>query len=235
FFRRFVLYPGLRLLIALVLVAAAADVSMLAWGYLTAGVIGVGYYAWALLVWMRRSGLLRGRSVAASLPIGTVLAFSMPAAAADAGAVFMATAGPLLLGYFTDMSTVALFQVVIPVAALNHLVPQAFVMLFEPSASRLVAPGDRVGVDRHYWRTAMWVAVLSFPLFALSFTAAVPLVELLFGDRYAAAAPILSLLALSQFVEATAGFNAETLRVNGKIRWLIAANVIGVAVLVAVS
>jgi O-antigen/teichoic acid export membrane protein len=81
----------------------------------------------------------------------------------------------------------------------------------------------------------MWVSVLSFPLFALSFTASVPLTVLLFGERYAAAAPILTLLAASQFFEAAAGFNAETLRVNGKIRWLIAANIIGVAVLVGVS
>jgi O-antigen/teichoic acid export membrane protein len=108
-------------------------------------------------------------------------------------------------------------------------------MLFEPSASRLVARGDRVGLERLYWRTAMWVSALSFPLFALSFTAAVPLTVLLFGERYAAAAPILSLLAFSQFVEATAGFNAETLRVSGKIRWLIGANLAGLAVLVGIS
>jgi O-antigen/teichoic acid export membrane protein len=172
---------------------------------------------------------------AAKLPFRTVLSYATPAMAADWCAVFLTTAGPLLLGYFTDMSTVALYQVVIPVAALNHLVPQAFVMLFEPSASRLVARGDHVGLERHYWRTAMWVSVLSFPLFAVSFTAAVPLTVLLFGERYAAAAPILSLIAVSQFVEAAAGFNAETLRVNGRMSWLIAANVGGVIVLIAVS
>jgi len=66
-------------------------------------------------------------------------------------------------------------------------------------------------------------------------TAAGPLTVLLFGERYAAAAPILSLIALSQFFEAAAGFNAEALRVSGKIRWLIASNVIGVVVLVGVS
>jgi O-antigen/teichoic acid export membrane protein len=98
-----------------------------------------------------------------------------------------------------------------------------------------VARGDRVGLERHYWRTAMWVSALSFPLFALSFTAAGPLTVLLFGERYAAAAPILSLIAMSQFVEAAAGFNAETLRVNGKIHWLLASNLVGVVVLVGVS
>ncbi|MGE0160268.1 MAG: flippase [Gemmatimonadales bacterium] len=236
FVRRFLLNPGLRLVIAASLVLMAADVHTLAYGYLLAGVIGVGYYAWSVLQRLRKQGLLRMRWIrAVRLPFRRVLTYTTPVMAADWCAVFMATAGPLLLGYFSDMSTVALYQVVMPVAALNQLVSQAFAMLFEPSASRLVARGDRVGLERHYWRTAMWVSVLSFPLFALSFTAAVPLTVLLFGERYAAAAPILSLVALSQFVQAAAGFNDATLRVSGKLGWLIAANITGVVVLVGVS
>jgi O-antigen/teichoic acid export membrane protein len=236
FFRRFLLYPGLRLVIALVLVAAAAPVEMLAWGYILAGVVGVGYYAWSVVARLRAQGLLRARWLhGVQLPFRTVLGYSASVMPADWCAVFMTTAGPLLLGYFTDMSAVALYMVVVPVAALNHLVQQAFVMLFEPSAARLVARGDRAGLERHYWWTAMWVSVLSFPLFALSFTASVPLTVLLFEARYAAAAPILSLLAVAQFIDAAAGFNAETLRVNGKVRWLIASNVVGVVALVGVS
>jgi O-antigen/teichoic acid export membrane protein len=236
FVRRFLLNPGLRLAIAGILVMTSADVEMLAFGYLVAGVIGVGYYAWAVVDRLRAKGLLRTRWLrGVRLPFRSVLSYTTPVIVSDWCGVLMVTAGPLLLGALSDLSAVALYQVAIPVAALNHLVPQAFVMLFEPSASRLAARGDRMGLERLYWRTAMWVSVLSFPLFALSFTAAVPLTVLLFGERYAAAAPILSLLAFSQFVEATAGFNAETLRVNGKVRWLIAANVVGLTVLVGVS
>jgi O-antigen/teichoic acid export membrane protein len=236
FIRRFLLSPGLRLAIAVVLVITSADVELLAYGYLVAGAIGVGYYAWAVVSRLRMQGLLRLQWLrGVRLPFRAVLGYTTPVIVSDWCGVLLVTAGPLLLGAFGDMSAVALYQVVIPVAALNHLVPQAFVMLFEPSASRLVARGDRVGLERLYWRTAMWVSALSFPLFALSFTAAVPLTVLLFGERYAAAAPILSLLAFSQFVEATAGFNAETLRVSGKIRWLIGANLAGLAVLVGIS
>jgi O-antigen/teichoic acid export membrane protein len=69
------------------------------------------------------------------------------------------------------------------------------------------------------------VAVLSFPAFALSFTVAEPLTVLLFGERYASAAPILSILALGAFFESIVGFNAPTLRVAGKLRWLVGTNV----------
>jgi O-antigen/teichoic acid export membrane protein len=147
----------------------------------------------------------------------------------------MISAGPLLLGYFADMSAVALYQVVVPVAALNMHVHQSFVLLFEPSAARLTAREDRDGLTRLYWRSAVWVGVLTFPLFALTFTAAEPLTVLLFGQRYAAAAPILSLLALSHFVDTVAGFNAPTLRAAGKVRWLVGVNVASAATTVLVS
>jgi O-antigen/teichoic acid export membrane protein len=75
-----------------------------------------------------------------------------------------------------------------------------------------------------YWRSAAWVAVLTFPGFALSFTAAEPLTVMLFGERYAAAAPILSLVAFGTFLDAAAGFNDSTLRVSGNVRWLMAVN-----------
>jgi O-antigen/teichoic acid export membrane protein len=136
----------------------------------------------------------------------------------------MVTPAPLLLGYYTDMSAVALYQVVIPLVALNTLASQSFAMLFEPSASRILARDDRSGLEHLYWRSAIWVAVISFPGFAVSFTAAEPLTVMLFGDRYAAAAPILSLLAIGTYVDASAGFNDATLRVAGKIRWLMAVN-----------
>jgi O-antigen/teichoic acid export membrane protein len=155
--------------------------------------------------------------------------------AADSCTIFMTAAGPLLLGYFSEMSTVALYQVVVPVAAMNTIVPQSFVMLFEPAASRLLAREDPDGLRELYWRSAVWVAVLTFPLFAISFTVAEPLTVLLFGSRYAAAAPILSLLAVGNFLATVPGFNGSVLRVGGYIRPLIAANIIGAATTVGVS
>jgi O-antigen/teichoic acid export membrane protein len=236
FFRRYVLNPGLRVGIALLLVLTQADATLLAYGYLFAGVAGVAYYGWSVVGAMRRRGLLRLDLLRGlRLPVRRVLSYTAPVMAADWCAVFMVTAGPLLLGYFSDMSTVALYQVVVPVATLNTLVFQSFAVLFEPSASRLVARNDPAGLRRFYWRSAVWVAVLTFPMFAVSFTVAEPLTLLLFGERYAAAAPILSLLAVGQFADSVAGFNGATLRVSGRLRWLIAVNVVAVTTNIGVS
>jgi O-antigen/teichoic acid export membrane protein len=147
----------------------------------------------------------------------------------------MVTPAPLLLGYYSDMSSVALYQVVIPLVALNTQAAQSFGILFEPAASRLVARHDRSGLDHLYWRAALWVAVLSFPGFAISFAAAEPLTVLLYGDRYALAAPILSLLAIGTFIDASAGFNDATLRVAGKVRWLMGVNAVGASLNVVLN
>jgi O-antigen/teichoic acid export membrane protein len=236
FVRRFLLHPGLRIAVAGALVLMQANVTLLAYGYLLSGVVGIAYYGWAVVSQMRSRGLLslhlfRGLR----LPVREVLAYTTPVMAADWCSVYMLTAGPLLLGYFTDMSTVALYQVVVPVAALNIVVAQSFAMLFEPAASRLFARGDAIGLNRLYWRTAVWVAVLTFPLFAVSFTASTPLIVMLFGERYAAAAPILSFLAAGQFVDSMPGFNSAALRVTGKLRWLIGVNAFGAMITIGLS
>jgi O-antigen/teichoic acid export membrane protein len=225
FFRRYLLHPGLRLVVALVLVLMQADVQLLAYGYLISGIVGLGYYCVAVYGQLQKRGLLAGGLRGdVILPVRRVLAYTVPVMGADWFRTLMVTPAPLLLGYFTDMGTVALYQVAIPLVALNTQVSQSFVMFYEPSASRVLARGDLQGLETLYWRSAMWVAVLTFPCFAFSFTAAEPLTELLFGERYAAAAPILSLLAIGTFLDAAAGFNDSTLRVSGKVRWLMAVN-----------
>ncbi|HET9949827.1 MAG TPA: flippase [Longimicrobiales bacterium] len=228
FFRRYVLHPGLRLAIALVLVALRADVHVLAYGYLLSSIAGLTYYCVAVYRELRSRGILAGDlRTDIVLPVRRVLSYTLPVMGADWFRALMTTPAPLLLGYFTDMSTVALYQVVIPLVALNNLASQSFVMLYEPSASRVLARGDRQGLEKLYWRSAAWVAVLSFPGFAVSFAAAEPLTLLLYGERYAAAAPILSLLAIGTFLDVAAGFNDSTLRVSGNVRWLMAVNALG--------
>ena len=231
FVRRYLLNPSLRLGIAVALVLLQADVRWLAYAYLVSGLVGLAYYTWSVVGELRKRGLMdRGLFRGMHLPVRRVLSYTVPVMGADWCAILLTTTSPLLLGYFTEMSTVALFQVVVPLVAINRLVAQSFGVLFEPSAARMLGRDDREGLNRLYWRSAAWVAVLSFPAFAVSFTAAEPLTVLLFGDRYAAAAPILSLLAVGYFADAMLGFNSAAMRVAGQIKTLLLVNVTACAV-----
>jgi O-antigen/teichoic acid export membrane protein len=86
----------------------------------------------------------------------------------------------------------------------------------------LFARGDGPGINELYWRTAIWIAVVSSPLFALTVSLARPLTLLLFGSRYEDAASLLAVIAIGNYFNAALGFNAYTLRVYGKVRYLVA-------------
>jgi O-antigen/teichoic acid export membrane protein len=236
FVRRYIFRPGLQLAVALVLVLMEADVRLLAYGWLLSSLAGVLYYSVSVFLTLRRRGLLSGSlDLHMPLPVRRVFAYTLPVMASDWFRTLMTTPAPLLLGYFSGMSTVALYQVVIPLVGLNTQVSQTFVMMFEPSASRVLARGDRAGLENLYWRAAAWVALLSFPGFALSFAMAEPVTSLLYGERYQAAAAILSVLAVGMFLDAAMGFNDAALRVSGNIRWLMGVNVVGAVINVGLN
>jgi hypothetical protein len=94
FVRRFLLHPGLRLAVAVILVALGAGVTVLAIGYVLAALIGVSYYAVGVVRAMGAEGLLRfGLVRGLRLPVRQVQTFTVPAMAADWGAIFMAASG----------------------------------------------------------------------------------------------------------------------------------------------
>jgi O-antigen/teichoic acid export membrane protein len=70
------------------------------------------------------------------------------------------------------------------------------------------------------------MAVLSFPVFAITTATAHTLTVLLFGGRYADSANILALLSLGYYFSAALGFNGLTLRVFGMVRYSVVIAVI---------
>ena len=69
------------------------------------------------------------------------------------------------------------------------MVMTSFALLFTPAGRAAVRARGPQGIHELYWRTAAWIAVFSFPVFALTFPSADALTVALFGHRYAARAP----------------------------------------------
>jgi O-antigen/teichoic acid export membrane protein len=127
----------------------------------------------------------------------------------------------MILGYFSGTLDVAAFRAVQPTADLNTVVIQSFALLFMPTISRMFAKEDQAGIDDLYWQSAVWIAVISFPIFLVTFSLAQPLTLLLFGVKYAQSGSIMALLAFGYYFNAALGFNADTLRVYGKLRYTV--------------
>jgi O-antigen/teichoic acid export membrane protein len=236
FFRKYLLGPILLLSVVLVTLIGGLSVKFLAAGYLLGGLIGIIIYTTVLVRLIADRGLLSRRSLRAlRFPAREVFGFTTPLLISDVIFVLRGAFVVVLLEHFGTLSDVASFRAVFPVARLNLLVFQSFAFLFTPATARLFARDDLSHINSLYWRTAVWIAVLSFPVFALSFCAAQPLTVLLFGQGYAQSALLLSIMAFGFYVSAAMGFSGLTLRVYGKVRALFLVDFVGAALSLCAS
>jgi O-antigen/teichoic acid export membrane protein len=109
---------------------------------------------------------------------------------------------------------------------MNQFVMLSFTLLFTPVAARMFARRDKSGLRHAYGQTAVWMAILGFPIFVLTFSLAGPVTTTLFGARYASSAVVLALLSLGYFVSTVSGFNGLTLKVVGKLKAMVVINVL---------
>ena len=227
FFRKHVLTPGLRVAVVLALILTGSGVTFLAWGYVAAVTVGIGIYVVMLVNMLRNEGLLqRFRLSNLDVPTRAVLGFTVPLLTSDIVYLAMHTSDIVLLGYFGGAEDVGAFRAVYPAAHMNQVVMSSFALLFTPVAARMFARNDEEGINELYWQTAIWIAVFSFPVFALTFSLAGPVTVGLFGGRYEDSALILALLALGYYFNAALGFNGLTLKVMGRLKYIVSINTI---------
>lgn len=227
FFRKYLLTPGLRLVVVVVLAVTGAGVTLLAVGYVVAQLIGLMLYFGMLIGMLRERGLLghlRLRRIV--LPYRAVFSFSIPLITSELVSLSMNVGGVLILAFYQSIEEVANYRAVLPAARLNQVVFAVFVTLFLPMAARLFARNDREGLRHSYWQTALFLAVFTFPIFAVTGPFAPTTTEVLFGARYAESAVVLALLAAGYYFNVMLGFNAFTVQVCGRIRYLVGVNVV---------
>jgi O-antigen/teichoic acid export membrane protein len=231
FVRRYVLNPCLRLAVVILLIVAESGVTFLAVGYVATGVVGVLLYG-GMLVRLFRDKQLLGyfRPKRIKVPFRKLFGFALPLTTTDLGTVLSQTLGVFLIGLYFGTPEVAALRAVVPVAHLNLLVIRSFTFLYAPNAAREVVRGARESIRDLYWQTAIWIAVFSFPIFAVTFSLAEPVTVALFGERYRESGSLLALLALGYYISSASGFNGITLQVFGKVRFLVITNLTASAV-----
>jgi O-antigen/teichoic acid export membrane protein len=236
FVRRHLLGPGLKLAAVLLLILVKADVYFLAVGYLLATLVGVLTYLFLLVKLLRQQDLLQyvsWRSL--QLPVKELFGFSLPLLSSDLVFMLRSYLPVILLEYLHSTAGVAAFRAVVPVARLNMIVYQSFTFLYMPYAARMFARNERQELNDLYWRSAIWIAIFSFPIFVVSCSLAQPFTVFLFSNRYAESGLILALLSLGNYVNAAFGFNTHTLRVYGKVRTIVILDTASVIVGAAAS
>jgi len=225
FLRRYLIGPLLRLVVAALLVIANGDATTLAIGYLLATLLGLAAYGAIFARILARRGVFEAlRSGPPILPIREVLTFSIPLLTNDGVWLLINTLPLVVLSESRGLAEVAAFQVIRPAAALNQIVSNAFYVLYLPAASRLALRRDAAASGELFWRTAIWVTVMSFPIFAGTFALGRPISGILFGDRYEPSGVYLSILSIGYAINSALGFSGVTLAANGHPRTVAIVN-----------
>lgn len=236
FIRQGIVGPGLKIALAVTVIATDADLVQVALGFIAVELLSLLVYGLMFLAVLKRQpqlgGLKRGEL---AFPVRKTLAFATPLLTGTLVWVLMETSDAILLGYFHSTQEVAAFRAVLVVALLNQGVTFTFALLYTPILARLYARGDHAGLKAFYWRSTLWVQVLSFPVFVLTFSFASATTVGVVGDRYADSAAIMALLALGFFFHSSLGFNGLTLRVFGKLRYSVSIDIVAAAVNVLVN
>jgi O-antigen/teichoic acid export membrane protein len=230
FYLQHVMAPLGRLFLVVLLIACRKNLAFLALGRIAIAIPTTILYGWLLVRLMHQEGLFRGLRNRLVLPCREMLVFSSPMIVATALSTIENALLVLLLDRSHGITAVAFYRVVLPLATLNNMVMNAFSWLYVPSASRLLAKEDYSGINHLYWRTAAWISVLTFPIFAITFCFAQPLTTFLYGQRYAESGVILAVLAIANYSNVALGFNGVTLKVLGKIRYVLISNLSSAAV-----
>lgn len=236
FFRKYLLGPGLKLIVVVVMMLSGSRATFIAYGYLLASLFGVLLYSGILVKVLRKEGVWRkreGRRV--TIPLREIFVFSASNLTTDLLTGLTPFAATFFLGYFHDATQVALFRVVLPLAHLNRIVKMTFETLYAPTAARLYAREDTAGLNDLYWRTAMWMGVLSFPVFLLTCSEAKAITVLAYGARYESSWTILALFSFAYFIITISGFNELTLKVVGEIGFVVKVRVIFAVLTIAVN
>lgn len=231
FFRKYVLAPCLKLCAILLVILVHSNVYFLAKSYCAAGFIGLIINISILSRILYKQEIFFGVKISKiKMPLREIYSFAIPLLSSVMARSFRSSIVVVLLEYFNNVSEVAIFKSVYPVARLNLVVLQSFAYLFTPIAASMFAQKDNNGISYLYQTSAVWITVISFPIFIITFSLAQPVTVLLFGSRYANSGIILAILAVGFYFSVGMGFNDLTLRVFGKVGMLFTVDIITVII-----
>ncbi|MCA1572857.1 MAG: oligosaccharide flippase family protein [Chloroflexi bacterium] len=231
FLRRYVAAPGLELVAVVLALVLAGEVRLVAAGYVLAALATLVIYAAAIVRRLAERDLFHQLSWASVVGTGReMLPFALPLMSTDLVFVLRSALLVVVLQAFSGPVEVAEYRAVMPIVQQNMIVLQTFAFLFTPLAARVYARGDHAAVHGLYWRSALWIALMTYPIFLGSFSLAQPVTEFLFGERYASSGPIMSILAVGFYLNAAVGLNGLTLRIYGRVRYIVMADLSSAAI-----
>ncbi len=153
---------------------------------------------------------------------GEMLRYSLPATLGGIFTMFIVWFDRLFVGHFLSAADVGVYQAASQSSIIFAIILASFRSIVAPIAAGLHADGDSEGLGEIYRVSTRWGLYLSIPLMLVIAKVPGPIMSLVFGTDYSAAALPFVLLSLGQFVNMAAG-NADLLLImtGHERRWFV--------------
>jgi len=160
--------------------------------------------------------------------------FATPRAAASACEIAGMHAGIILVSALAGAAEAGVYNAALRLALAGTLALQALRLAIAPTLARLLTVGDVDGVEHLHRTAAVWITVVSFPLY-LVFAAWPAEVLRLFGPGFAGGGPALALLAGATLVNLATGPVSTLLLMSGRSGLTLAVTAVSLAFGVALA
>jgi len=146
--------------------------------------------------------------------VKTLLSFSLPLLAVGFLYYLVTRMDILMLGYFKSSSDVGIYAIAARMVILIALPLNAVNAIFEPTIAEIDGRGEGKSLLRLYKLTTPWIIVLGYPIFALLFLLADPVLSL-FGRNFLGGGLVLLILGIGQLVNIGVGSAGALLSMTG--------------------
>jgi O-antigen/teichoic acid export membrane protein len=159
-----------------------------------------------------------------------LMLFSLPLLVVSVLQTIIGYSDILLLGYFKNADEVGLYNAASPIAQLISIPLDAFIFNFVPNIALLYAKNLIAELSNHYNTVTKWVLLASFPMTLLILIFPIDILILIWGSKYATAAPALQIITIGIFISSILGPNGTTLMVIGHSKFLMWASLVTVII-----
>ena len=150
----------------------------------------------------------------------TLLKFSYPLMFVTILQTFMHWMDILMLGYFTDATTVGLYHPAARTAGLLQALLLSFTSIYAPMIAQFHSEGDSKKMGDTYKLVSRWLLMCAIPISAV-FIIFPEKVLLLFGAEYVSSAMVLVILTAATFIQAVLGASGPTLSMSGHTKLVL--------------
>ena len=168
-----------------------------------------------LVLWRRATPELN--NMQGAFPMRTLLKSGMPLFWSSSINLLMNWTGTVVLGIYAASADVGIFNVASRTAALTGFVLVAVNSIAAPKFAAFFQAGDRVGLERMAQRSTWMMVAFAAPALLL-FIAFPGWIMRVFGAEFASGAPVLTVLAVGQFINVATGSVQYLLMMTGNER-----------------